>query len=437
MRRPSWKMRITGSGLAMLLAAGTAMAITPGVTAGAAKRSVKSSGRHVPDSAMTTRIGITSSTVSIATIAWTDIFGGAKVGTEAYADYINSKGGVNGRKIVVTSQSTNYSGTTDAQLTQSAIKKNFALVGGFSIVATSAGKILSKNPGMPAVQVTVAPFNNRLPNLISPFPLQGGWQEGSLLYFKSQDPKGAKKAAALVATNPSAVDSWNGMEATMKHVGYTIVYENNFPETATYSTFVSDAIAMKNKGVQMLFIEQNPTLYAAPLIKALNAQNFHPMVVLGASTYSNTLIPTSGSAAATNGMYLEQDVALYLGQDAKAIPAVTTFLHWVKVVTPDGKYTLFDLYGWLSTQLFVQGLKNAGKNPSRGSLLKALDKITTFTGTNLEARVNPSARTVSNCYLIGRIKNGKWVRQADPPINSTTHGYRCTNQYYAPPGTPY
>jgi branched-chain amino acid transport system substrate-binding protein len=435
MRARPWTMRLAAASMAALFCAGTAVVVVPSGEAGATSEAKV--GQNVPASAMSTKTGITSSTVNIANIAWTSIFGGAAVGTKAYADYLNSTGGVNGRKLVVTSQSTNYSGTTYARLTQAALTKDFAMVGGFSVTSTSGGKILAKNPGMPDVQVTVSPFNNKLTNLVSPFPLQGGWQEGSLLYFKNQNPKAAKQAAAMVADDPSAVSAWNGQEATMKHVGYTIVYENTFPETATYATFVSDAIAMKNKGVKILFIEQNPPLYAAPLIKALNAQNFHPMVVLGASTYSDTLIPTSGSVSATNGMYLEQDAALYLGTDAKAIPAVTTFLHWVKVATASAKPTLFTLYGWLSTELFAQGLKAAGKNPTRGSLLKALGKITAFNGTNLETTVNPAAKTVSNCYLIGRIKNGKWLRQTDPPVSSSTHGYRCTNQYYIPPGTPY
>ena len=46
---------------------------------------------------------------------------------------------------------------------------------------------------MPAVEATVTPANNRLANLVSPVPLQGGWQEGSLLYFKQQNPKGVRK----------------------------------------------------------------------------------------------------------------------------------------------------------------------------------------------------------------------------------------------------
>ncbi len=438
-------MRSAAAGLAVLFGAGTVMATGPVATAGASSPA-KVGGKYVPQSAMSTDVGVTAKTVTIGNIAThkLTLFSGAAVGTQAYADYVNAKGGIDGRKLVVTAQTTGLSSTTDAQLTRAALTKDFALVGGFSIEATSAGQILKQHPGMPAVEVTVTPANNTLPNLVSPTPLGGGWQEGSLLYFKHLDSKGALKAGAMVANEPAAVDAWKGQEATMTHLGYKIAYENTFSESTTYNTFVTYALAMKNAGVKMLFIEQNPSLYAAPLIKALDSQNFHPMVVLGASTYSDTLIPTSGTVKATTGMYLEQDAALYLGGDAKAIPAVTTFLHWVQVAesqvselksswTPD----LFTLYGWLSTELFVQGLQAAGPHPTRGSLLKALGKITTFSGTNLETPVNPAAKTVSNCYLIGRIEHGKWTRLADPSVSSSTHGYRCTNQYYVPPGTGY
>jgi branched-chain amino acid transport system substrate-binding protein len=432
-RTHPWTLCLTAAGLAVLLGAGAAAVVVPVGTAGASTKV----GSTVPSSAMSTHIGVTGSTITVGNIAWSAIFGGAKVGTEAYFNYINSKGGVNGRKIVVTSQDTGYSGTKAASDTESALKSDFALVGGFSIVMTSAGQILAKNPGMPVVQPTITPTNAKLPNVVSPAPLQGGWQEGSLEYFKSQNPKGVTKAAALVAKNAAAIDAWTGQKATMEHLGYKVVYETEFPVTVTYNDFVSDVEAMKAKGVKMLFIEQNPTLYASSLIKALNAETFHPMVILGASTYSSTLIPKSGSATATNGMYLEQDAALYLGTDAKAIPAVTTFLNWTEAATSSAATTLFTLYGWVSAQLFTQALKNAGKNPTRGSLLKALGKITTFTATHLEAPVNPAAKTVSNCYLIGRIKNGKWVRQTDPPVSSSTHGYRCTDEYYVPPNSPY
>ena len=428
------RARAVTAGMA-LAAALTMVTALPAGGAGASARSTVGSG--VPASAMGTRVGVTPTTVTIGNIAthFETLFTGAAVGTQAYADYVNARGGVNGRKIMVTVQNTGLSGTADKRLTQAATSSDFALVGGFSVTDTSAAQVLAEHPSMPDVQMTLSPSKNTLPNVVNPSPLGGGWEEGSLLYFKRQDPAGAKDAAAMVADEPSAVDAWQGQEATMKHVGYKIAYENTFAVSAKYETFVTDVLAMKNMGIKMLFIEQNPPLYAAPLIRALNSQDFHPVVVLGASTYSNSLIATSGGASAVDGMYLEQSLCYYLGQDSKAIPAVTTFLHWVQVARPGWQPDLFTLYGWLSAQLFTQGLKKAGEDPSRGSLLKALGTITTFSGTHLETPVDPAAKTLSNCYLIGRIEGGKWVRQGDPPVTGATHGYRCTDSYYVPPGT--
>ncbi|HVX21409.1 MAG TPA: ABC transporter substrate-binding protein, partial [Acidimicrobiales bacterium] len=259
------------AGLAMaVLVVGATVEAGP-VSAGAASSRV-AVGRDVPASAMTTTIGVTANSITVGNISWNPIFTGARIGTEAYFDYVNANGGVNGRKITVTAQDTKYSGTADAALTQAAINKDFALVGDFSIVATSAAKVLAKNPGFPDVSVTVTPLANKLPNFVSPVPLQGGWQEGSLNYFKSLNPSGIKKAAALVADQPSATEAWQGQKAVMEHLGYDIVYQTVFKITANYNSFVSDVVAMKAKGVKMLFIEQNPPLYAVPLIKALASQ---------------------------------------------------------------------------------------------------------------------------------------------------------------------
>ncbi len=432
MRRSAWRHRFAGAGLAMVFGTGALYGVVP-ATAGATTTST------IPPSAFSTRIGITANSVTVGNVSTHSLtlFTGAAVGTEAYADYVNAKGGVDGRKIVVTAGDDKLNGTINEQLVQSDITKDFALVGSFSVTATSGGQVLAKNPEMPDVSVTVSPADNRLPNLVSPVPLQGGWEEGSLLWFKQKNPIGVLKTGAMVADEPSAVDAWEGQEATMKHLGYQIAYENTFSESATYNTFVADVVAMKNAGVKVLFIEQNPPLYAVPLIKALNAEHFKPMVVLGASTYSDTLITKSGGPSAVDGMYLEQNLALYLGTDSKAIPAVTTFEHWVQVADPGWKPDLFTMYGWLSATLFAQALQAAGQNPSRGSVLEALSKVTNFTAGNLTAPTDPAKKTTSNCYLLGQIENGQWTRLTDPPVDSNTHGYRCTDRYYVPPGTAY
>jgi branched-chain amino acid transport system substrate-binding protein len=193
-------------------------------------------------------------------------------------------------------------------------------------------------------------------------------------------------------------------------------------------------VSMRQAGVKILFLEQMPANYAAAVVKALNTQNFHPQIVFGASTYSEQLVPDSGGAAAIDGAYLDQVTSLFLGEDAGALPAASTFQTWVQKVSPGFKPDLYTLFGWLSAQLFAQGLQAAGPSPTRGSLLQQLQKITSFNGGYLIADSNPAKKVPPYCYVLAQIKNGQFKRIDDPPINGSSHGYRCDGSfYYYPP----
>jgi branched-chain amino acid transport system substrate-binding protein len=394
-------------------------------------------GRTIPASAFSDHTGINAHTVdvgNISTLAIGGLFKGALVGTEAYAAYVNSTGGINGRTIVVNSADDGYSGTGNKLATQNAVNTDAALVGGFSTFDSFGGQVLAQNPGVPDVTQVLSPTTNTLPNVFSAVPLEGGWEEGVMLYFKNKFGNAAvQKVGTVIADLPSTLADWTGEKYAMQKAGYNVVYDAEYADTQT--DFTQNVIAMKNAGVKVLFIDQMPEAYASALLKDLVQQNFHPKVVLGAATYSHALIEASGGAAAVNGSYLDQNASLYLGEDQNDIPAVATFLHWVNVADPGFKTDLFTLYGWLSGQLFAQALKNAGSDPSRGSILKALSKITSFNGGNIVTTSNPVTRTTSNCYLIGRVTNGVWGRLDDPPVSGPTHGYRCDSEYVNAPSS--
>jgi hypothetical protein len=217
----------------------------------------------------------------------------------------------------------------------------------------------------------------------------------------------------------------------LEKVGFKIIYAPTFPITQT--DFTQDVITARNMGVKILFVEQMPENYAGALLHDLAQQNYHPQIVFGAAAYSSQLVGAAGGPQNIDGALLEQNTSLYLGPDATSIPAVTSFLHWVNVASPGFHADLFTLYGWLSAQLFTQALRNAGTDPSRGSLLQALSKIMSFNGDHIVTTANPAAKTVGNCYLIGQMVNGTFERLADPPISGSTNGYRCDYQYVTPP----
>jgi branched-chain amino acid transport system substrate-binding protein len=425
-------------GLVVVVAA-TAVACSSTTTASTATTSGSggsSSSSKIPSSAFSDHTGITSSSVrigNVSTLAVGGLFKGAAVGTKAYADYINSTGGVNGRRLVVDSADDGFSGAGNRQATQNAITNDFALVGSFSLQDNFGGALLKANPGMPNVSMVLDSATGKLPNVFSAVPLDGGWATGPLMYFKKKFPQDADAVGTVISTVGSAETDWVGEKYALEKEGFKVVYSPTIPVTQT--DFTQNVIAMRNAGVKILFIDQLPQNYASALLKNLVQQNFHPQVVLGGASYSNVLVANSGGPAALTGVYFDQQASLYLGQDSANIPAVALFNHWVQVADPGFHADLFTLYGWLSAQLFSQGLKNAGSDPSRGSLLQALSKITSFSGDNLTSTNDPAAKTVGPCYIVGKFVNGEYTRVDDPPFSSGTNGYRCDGQYVLPPGS--
>jgi len=417
----SWRLPATAVAAVGLVA----MALSvPAANASASTPAIPSAAFH-----QTTGLTPTSVTVGNVSTLTGGLFLGAQVGAKAYADYINSTGGINGRRLIIDGADDGYNnGENNKALTAEDINKDFALVGSFSLNDSYGGAVLAKNPSVPNVTVSLSEYTNQLPNTFSPQPADDGWELGPLTYFQKKYPSDVKHAAALVAGEPSAEAAFAGEKAAMKHLGYKVVYDPTFLITQT--DFTQNIIAMRNAGVKILFIEQMPENYASAVFHALNQQNYHPVVVLGASTYSNALIPASGGASATDGAYLEQAASLYLGGDASDIPAVDTFQKWVQKASPGFKPDLYTLYGWVSAQLFSQALAKAGKHPTRGSVLQALRSTTSFSGSNLLATADPATKSPAECYIIARIQNGSFVRTDDTPVSGSNAGYRCDQPYY-------
>jgi len=391
-----------------------------------------STGPSIPASAFHDTTGLTPTTVSIGNVSTLSLglFKGALIGTKAYAAYVNSTGGVHGRDLVVDSYDDGFTGALNRQYTQEAVQRDFALVGGFSLEDSFGGTVLAADPGAPNVTNPLDHATAVLPNTVGPQVSNGGWGTGALEYVKQHYPAASQAVGDLIADQPSAIASWRIEQGAIDHVGLHVVYARQYP--ITQSDFNANVIAMRNAGVKMLLIDQMPENYAASVFRALDQQNFHPIVVLGTSTYSESLIADSGGAATVDGSYLILNSALFLGEDSAGLPAVSTFLTWVHRASPEFKPDLFTLYGWTAAELFAQALDSAGPNPTRGSLLRALHGVTSFNANGLIVTSHPSSRLGGNCFLLVRVVDGRFQRLDDPPITGRTGGYSCAGEVYFP-----
>ncbi len=140
----------------------------------------------IPSAAFSDTTGLTSSTVTVgnvSTLAF-GLFKGADVGTQAWADYVNSTGGINGRKLVVDSYDDGYQGAPNKQATEQVPRRTSPRSAGSRCEDTYGETVLAANPGVPDVTVLAEPDGGRPAQLLQPDPAAIGWPTGPLLYFK-------------------------------------------------------------------------------------------------------------------------------------------------------------------------------------------------------------------------------------------------------------
>ncbi len=360
--------------------------------------------------------GVTPTSVTVGqvddlTAPLPGLFKGAEDGTRAYFDYVNSTGGVNGRKIDLDAQDSAYNDGTVANATTAQIKNDFALVGGFSL-DDSAEEPLIKAAGMPDIAYPLDPDLSNLPTAYSPTPnTANDYPLTAFKVIKQKFPQDIKHMGILWANaTASTASSEKAFERAAESQGFKIVYDAGF--TPSQTTFLPNVLTMKSDGVKLFFTTQMPDSYSATLAEEMQQQDFKPVVIQG-DAYSANLVKDGGSAV--NGMYLDVGYVLYLGTDAN-LPAAALFNKWMKIADPAANFELQSLYGWAAAQLFVQALRNAGASPTRASLLEALDKITNFDASGLlSPGGNPAANVPGQCFVLAQVVNGQIVRVAPTP----------------------
>ena len=87
--------------------------------------------------------------------------------------------------------------------------------------------------------------------------------------------------------------------------------------------------------------------------------------------------------------------------------------------TPSWVPDLYTLFGWASAELFVQALKAAGPNPTRGAVMAQLKKITSFNADGLFGGSDPAAKTLTPCFLWPASRTASTSVSCRPAAGST------------------
>ena len=347
-------------------------------------------------------------------------FGAVGPGAKAYFDYVNSKGGVNGRKIEYRYYDDGYDSVQTVQLTRRLVEQDkvFAV---FNSVGT-------------ANNAAIQPYLNqrRVPHLFvgdgsqaSSQPARYPWTMGFLQSYVGEGAvygrhlaatrKGAK-IGVLYEKTPLGTDMTKGLERWIRGKGPTVVAEQGYELT---DTDVSSQVAqLKSSGADTLMLFATPK-FAIQGFAAAHRLGWKPQVYVA----SISIEPNIMSIARLNAPELTKgalSVAFVKNPNDpiwRKDAAVALYRTIMKRHHPRGKPSdVYNWYGMTVAWTMVETLKRSGKTPTRTGLLRAAQ--------NLNLAGNPfllpgialkTSRTryfpLDKVYLY-RFDNRQWVKSS-------------------------
>jgi ABC-type branched-subunit amino acid transport system substrate-binding protein len=385
----------------MALAGGTAFAAGAGV-AGAA----------------TTAPGVSATQVNVGAISTLSgplagYFGGLAPGMIAYFKTIDAKGGVNGRKVVLTNNLDD--GGSPSQFTQDVhtlIDQDHVFAAGVASAWFTPGYFVSTKT--PTYGYNVSANWQTAPNL---FAVGGSTQVYSsgfptMSYFIK---KVGAKSVAFISYGPSIASSYNACNSYakgMKAAGINVNYVDVGAQLG--GSYSSDAQRMQQAGSQLVITcmqsTDNVTLARAIQQYGLKIKQ------LWLNGYDQTLLNKYSSLM--QGVYVNNTgtVPFEAANTAKygnTYSGMQAYLTAMKKYEPAYVFNGVALQGWQSAALIVAGIKAAGSNLTQASVISATNKLTNFTGAGISAPVDwtklHTGVTWPSCSAFVQVQKLKYV----------------------------
>jgi ABC-type branched-subunit amino acid transport system substrate-binding protein len=352
---------------------------------------------------------------------------------KAYFDYVNANGGVNGRKITYKIMDDGYNPATTQQVVRQLVlqDKVFAILNGLGTPThTGVLDFLNTNK-VPDLFVASGSLSWNQPKK---YPYTFGYNpdytiEGKILANYVKANFAGQKVCVFGQNDDFGADGLKGVQAVLGASGVT------HSETYTVTnTNVAPAIAaLKQAGCQVTISFTIPGFTALAIGTAAQIGFRNQWVVSNVGADYATL---AGFLKAAAGPLLEGVISdSYLPSvDDTSNGWISLFRRLNTQYNNDAPFDGNVEYGFSVAYLFVQALKAAGKNPTRQSIVDAVEK-NGFSGPGLfKLRFSKDDHSGYGGLQMGKVQGGKQTLFG--PVYTTDDGSGAVTESSASPASP-
>ena len=348
-------------------------------------------------------------------------FGTVAPGAKAYFDYVNAKGGVNGRKIEYRYYDDAYNAAQTVQLTRRLVEQDrvFAV---FSSIGTANNLAIRDYLNAQKVpQLYAADGSQSIGRSFAEYP----WTMGFLQSYRGEGDVYGKtivksrpraKIAVLYENTELGLDMLTGLTRAIAGKGPRVVAKQAYEFTGAD---VSGQIGLlKTSGADTLMLFATPKFFLQS-IATTHRLGWKPQVYVA----SVSIEPTIMGIARFNAPELTKGALSIAFVKNPNDPiwakdkAVALYRSIMRKYNPTGRQTdVYNWYGMTVAWTMVETLRKAGKNLTRAGLLKAAQSLDTrenpfmLPGIRLKTS-RTDYRPMEQVYLY-RYDNKQWVRSS-------------------------
>lgn len=291
------------------------------------------------------------------------------VGAKTYFSMINAEGGVNGRKLKLIAYDDSYDpAKTQACFDRLMNDKVFAL--SFFVGTPTAVKYvpMAESAKVPLVglftgaQTLYVPLRHWVVNVRASYydetreQIEGLW-----------DKLGYRKIGVIYPDDAFGAAVLGGVKEALKAKGAEPAAVAAYPrQTANVGGAIDSVRAAGPQAVVVV----GPPNTVAPILKQAHAKNWTPLFVTVSFVGTDELITEAGGDA--EGMVITQVVPPYYLTELKG---VALYRRDLGKYAPGSQPNFVSLEGFLDAMVLVEGLKRAGKEPTREGLIHGIESI--------------------------------------------------------------
>jgi branched-chain amino acid transport system substrate-binding protein len=345
-------------------------------------------------------------------------FGSVGPGAKAYFDYVNAKGGVNGRKIDYRFLDDGYDPAQTVQLTRKLVEQDkvFAI---FNAVGTANNLAIRDYLNAQKVPQLFAGDGSDALAKPGTYP----WTMGFLQSYRGE---GAVYGRTLVKTRPRAKiavlfentdlgkDMVRGLSRAIAGKGPQVVASESYEYTA--ADVASQIAKLKASGADTLMLFATPKFMIQGVV-ATHKLGWKPQLVIASVSIEPSIMAIAKANApeltkgALSVAFLKNPNDPLWAKDA----ATALYRQILKKYAPSAKPTdVYNWYGMTVAWTMVETLRRAGPKLTRAGLLKAAQSLdlenNPFLLPGIAIRTSPTNYfPLANIYLY-RYDNAQWVR---------------------------